>query len=100
MNIINILLFIYYIVLLFIKDSFDYNYPVILFHSFLSLFCSCILVIKCCSLINKIKRFIISEKKSIQIVNDLPNEKNNELLLNKENQGSNNTQELILFVHF
>ena len=97
LNIINILLFIYYIVLLFIKDSFDYNYPVILFHSFLSLFCSCILVIKCCSLINKIKGFIISEKKSIQIVNDLPNEKNNELLLNKENQGSNNTQEFIFY---
>ena len=83
--------------LLFIKDSIDYNYPVILFHSFFSLFCSCILVIYSCSLINKIKRFIISEKKSLQIVIDSPSEKNNEILLNKENQESNNSQEFIFY---
>ena len=97
LNIINFFLFIYYIVLLFIKDSFDYNYSVILLHSFFSLFCSCILVIYSCSLINKIKRFITSEKKTFQIVIDSPNEKNEELLLNKDNQESNNDQEFIFY---
>ena len=97
LNIINILLFIYYIVLLFIKDSVDYNYPVILLHSFFSLFCSFILVIYSCSLINKIKRFITSEKKIFQIVIDSPKENNNELLINKENEESNNNQEFIFY---
>ena len=97
LNLINILLFIYYIVLLFIKDSVDYNYPVILLHSFFSLFCSFILVIYSCSLINKIKRFISSEKKIFQIVIDPPKENNNELLINKENEESNNNQEFIFY---
>ena len=97
LNILNISLIIYYIALLFIKDSVNFNYPIILFHTFFSLFCSLILVIYSCSLINKIKKINKSEKESPQKIIAPSDQVNNALLVNKDNNESNKSKELIFY---
>ena len=55
-NIINLTIIIYYNVMIFIKSSYDYNYPIILIHTSLSLLSTFILLIYSRALINQIKK--------------------------------------------
>ena len=98
LNILNILLFIYYIVLLFVKEPENYNYPIILTHTFFSFACSCILVIYSCSLISRIKIINESEKDLLKrVIGSSGGGNNNPLLVNKNNGGPSNSKEIIFY---
>ena len=97
LNLINILLFIYYIVRLDPRDPNFINYPIILFHTGFSLLCSFILVIYSCSLLSKIKKIINEEKEVPNIAVESQNETNNVLLIKKEKEESNNIKDYIFF---
>lgn len=94
LNIINISLIIFYIVLLFLEDFKEYHYETILFHTSFSLFTSCLLVVYSRSLIRKIKKINNKERDTFQIVFDSKDESNNEILINKNNDESNKIKEL------
>ena len=97
LNLINILLFIYYIVRLDPRDPNFINYPIILFHTGFSLLCSFILVIYSCSLLSKIKKIINEEKEVPNIAVESQNGTNNVLLIKKEKEESNNIKDYIFF---
>ena len=97
LNLINILLFIYYIVRLDPRDPNVINYPIILFHTGFSLLCSFILVIYSCSLLSKIKKIINEEKEVPNIAVESQNGTNNVLLIKKEKEESNNIKDYIFF---
>ena len=97
LNLINILLFIYYIALVDPQNSNGTNYPIILFHTGFSLLCSFILVIYSCSLLSKIKKIINEEKEVPNIAVESQNGTNNVLLIKKEKEESNNIKDYIFF---
>ena len=97
LNLINIALFIYYIVRLDPRDPNVINYPIILFHTGFSLLCSFILVIYSCSLLSKIKKIINEEKEVPNIAVESQNGTNNVLLIKKEKEESNNIKDYIFF---
>lgn len=96
LNIINLSIIIYYIVLLFLEEFNDYHYITILFHNSFSFLCSLILTIYCCSLINKLKKINDKEKNSFQTLIDSPEESNNIIFLDK-NEESNKKNDFIFY---
>jgi len=67
LNILNFLLTISYIVQINIRSSYDYNYPIILFHASLSFLISFILIMYSCSLIDKMKQINKIERESLNV---------------------------------
>ena len=96
-NIVNFGLIIYYIIEITVDTSYDFLYPIILFHISFSLICAGILSIYSCSLINMIKKINKTEKENLEIIFDssdeLPNSEN--LLI----QTSKKKDDFFIFYH-
>ena len=87
-NIINLTIIIYYNVMIFIKSSYDYNYPIILIHTSLSLLSTFILLIYSRSLINQINKINKIERESVAITFDSTSELNHIFLMNANEEES------------
>ena len=100
-NIVNIGLIIYYIIEITVDTSYDFLYPIILFHISFSLICAGILSIYSCSLINMIKKINKTEKENLEIIFDssdeLPNSEN--LLIQKNDETSKKKDDFFIFYH-
>ena len=100
-NIVNFGLIIYYIIEITVDTSYDFLYPIILFHISFSLICAGILSIYSCSLINMIKKINKTEKENLEIIFDssdeLPNSEN--LLIQKNDETSKKKDDFFIFYH-
>ena len=101
-NIVNFGLIIYYTIEIAVDSSYDFLYPIILFHISFSLICSGILSIYSCSLVNKIKKINKTEKENIEIIFDssdeLPNANEN-LLIQNNDESSKKKDDFFIFYH-
>ena len=100
-NIVNFGLIIYYIIEITVDTSYDFLYPIILFHISFSLICAGILSIYSCSLINMIKKINKTEKENLEIIFDssdeLPNSEN--LLIQKNDETSKKKDDFFIFYY-
>ena len=96
LNIFNFLFAIFYIIQINIRASYDYNYPIILFHTSFSFLISFILMMYSCSLIDKIKKISKEEKESLNVGFE-SSDNFNEILLGSKSIEKGKTQDFIFY---